>query len=64
MESVRSVLIALSPFVFIVVLSVVYRRATERAARRGQPSDDMRRADDGSGYDRPGQSIGSWWPRS
>lgn len=64
METLRNLLIVLSPFIFIIVLSVLYRRNNERVARRNQPSDDMRRADDGSGYDQPGQSFGSWWPRS
>lgn len=63
MDTWRAALIVVSPFVFIIVLSVLYRRSNERAARRNQPPDDMRRADDGSGYDRPGPSIGSWWPR-
>jgi hypothetical protein len=33
-------------------------------AEKNLPPDDLRRADDGSGYDKPGQSFGSWWPRS
>jgi hypothetical protein len=38
-----------------------YRRANERIAESVEPADDLKRADDGSGYDSPGPSIGSFW---
>ena len=41
-----------------------FRRANERIARSVEPADDLKRADDGSGYDRPGPSIGSFWNNS
>jgi hypothetical protein len=63
-DNVVPFLIVISPFAFVIGLSVLYRRGNERIARRNLPPDDMRRADDGSGYDKPGDSIGSWWRRS
>lgn len=64
MDNVVPFLIVSSPFVFVIVISTLYRRANERMAEKNLPPLDQRRADDGSGYDKPGQSIGSWWPRS
>jgi hypothetical protein len=60
MDNVVPFLIVCSPFAFVIVVSVLYRRNNERMAEKNLPPDDLRRADDGSGYDNPGQSFGSW----
>lgn len=60
MDTVVPFLIVCAPIAFIVVVSTLYRRNLERMSSRSQPPDDLRRADDGSGYDTPGESFGSW----